>query len=91
MTKNKIREVLNIYGKKFEELGVPKKQFSHDSFPVSDDDYFAHCHEMLNEIELFIQKDRTDKAFRWIGFIQGCLWRCGIYTIEELKNHNKPT
>ena len=90
MTADKVRETLAIYRKKFEEMGIPKSQSPHSSFPTSDKDFLAHCHGMLEEMEVFIQEGRMDKVFRWLGFIQGCLWRIGVYTIEEMKNHNRP-
>ena len=90
MTADKVRETLAIYRKKFEEMGIPKSQSPHSSFPTSDKDFLAHCHGMLDEMEVFIQEGRMDKVFRWLGFIQGCLWRIGVYTIEEMKNHNRP-
>jgi hypothetical protein len=37
----------------------------------------------------FIEEGKIDKAMRWLGFIQGVLCQSGIYTIEELKSHNK--
>jgi hypothetical protein len=36
--------------------------------------------------ELFTQEDLT-KANRWIGFMQGVLWKEGIYTIDDLRAH----
>ena len=90
MTADKIREVLMIYRKKFVEMGIPKKQFPHNLLPKSDSDSFAHCHRMMDEMEVFIQEGRMDKVFRWLGFIQGCFWKAGIYTVEELSNHSRP-
>jgi len=90
MTGDKVREVIAIYRKKFEEMGISKKRSSLSSFPNSDNDFLAHCHGMLNEMEIFIQEGRMEKTFRWLGFIQGCLWRAGVYTIDEVKNHNRP-
>lgn len=29
------------------------------------------------------------KAFRWLGFLQGVLWSRAIFTLEELKSHNR--
>lgn len=29
-----------------------------------------------------------EKVFKWLGFIQGVLWIMGVYTVEELKDHN---
>lgn len=96
MTKDKIREVMAIYRKKFEEWKIPKEQFPegekflHDILPPPEFRAFAHCHAMLDEMEVFLQEGRREKVFRWLGWIQGCLWRSGVYTLEDLKNHNRP-
>jgi len=90
MTEDKVREVLAIYRKKFEELSVPQAQFPYSSLPKSDDDSLAHCHGMLDDMEAFLQDARMEKVYRWLGFIQGCLWRAGVYTVEEMANHNRP-
>ena len=49
----------------------------------------GHCHGMLDEIEEFILAGRIEKTFIWLGFIQGCLWALGIYTLAELRKHNR--
>lgn len=90
MTADKIREVLVIYRKKFEEMGIFEKRVPHNLLPRTDNDFLSHCYGMLDEMEALIQEGRMEKVFRWLGFIQGCLWRAGIYTVEELKNHNRP-
>jgi len=46
-----------------------------------------HCYNMLDKIDKFIYCD-IEKAFRWLGFTQGCLWTNKIYTIDELGKHN---
>ena len=89
MNADKVREVLAVYRKKFEELNISKRQFPHNELPKSDNDFLAHCHRMLDEMEVFIRDGRMEKVFRWLGFIQGCLWKIGVYTIEEMKNHNR--
>lgn len=33
---------------------------------------------------------KVEKAMRWLGFIQGCLYCLGEYTIDELKKDNMP-
>ncbi|MDD2696684.1 MAG: hypothetical protein PHE52_00800 [Candidatus Pacebacteria bacterium] len=45
---------------------------------------------MLDKMEGFLKEGRIEKAFRWLGFIQGCLWSTGEYTLEDLMNHNRP-
>jgi hypothetical protein len=32
--------------------------------------------------------EKTEKAMRWLGFIQGVLWANRLYSIDELKDHN---
>lgn len=90
MNADKVREVLATYRKKFEELNVSKRKFPHNELPKSDNDFLAHCHGMLDEMKTFIEEGRMEKVFRWLGFIQGCLWIIGVYTVEEIKNHNRP-
>ncbi|MDO8504946.1 MAG: hypothetical protein Q7S36_03805 [Candidatus Liptonbacteria bacterium] len=90
MSPEKVREAIAVYRKKFEELGIPPKSFPHDAVPLTDNEFLGHCHFMLDEMEKFIEEGRMEKVFRWIGFIQGCLWRASTYTIEEMKNHNRP-
>jgi hypothetical protein len=29
-----------------------------------------------------------DKFNRWLGFVQGCLWNLGEYTLNEMREHN---
>jgi len=35
-------------------------------------------------------EERREKAMRWLGFVQGALWRDGYATIDTLKNMNRP-
>lgn len=55
-----------------------------------DDEASAHLLYMCNQINEFIAEDRREKAMRWLGFVQGALWQAGVFTIDELKNHNRP-
>jgi hypothetical protein len=49
-----------------------------------------HVRQMIPKTIQFLYDQRIEKAMRWLGFIQGALWSHNIYTIEEMKNHNKP-
>lgn len=31
----------------------------------------------------------TDKAMRWLGWVQGVMQACGVFTLEELKDHSR--
>lgn len=53
-------------------------------------DTYKHLLYMLWKIPHFIEEGRKEKANRWLGFVQGVLWAKDIYTIEEMKEHNRP-
>ena len=44
---------------------------------------------MCDQIDEMLLKDKTDKAMRWLGHIQGILWTTGIKTIDALREDNK--
>lgn len=75
MTNNKIREVLTLYGSVMEA-----------ELPGRLRDKIL---SMIPKIHAFILEGRREKAFRWLGFIQGILWVGEWYTIEEMAEHNR--
>lgn len=89
MKPEKIRKVLDIYRRKFENLNINKADYPHGEQLVSSKRGLEHCHGMLEKVEGFIRENRMDKVFRWLGFIQGVLWDQGLYTLSELMNHNR--
>lgn len=89
MTDEKIREVLEIYRKLLDKYNVSRKPSPHDVFPLTDKELIDHLYYMLDQIDSFLRQGHRDKAFRWLGFMQGCLWCLRFYTLEDLKNHNK--
>jgi hypothetical protein len=36
------------------------------------------------------RRELRNKAMRWLCFIQGVLWIQGMFTINEMKDHNRP-
>lgn len=85
--KEKICEVLNIYKERFGDSVGLNHEFPHSK----DIAIHKHVRTMIDKIVALVAEDRMEKAFRWLGFIQGCMWTTGLYSIEELKNHNRPT
>lgn len=53
-------------------------------------DVAAHLRWMCDEIGRLLIADKVEKAMRWLGFIQGAMWRSGLRTIEQLKQDNMP-
>ena len=95
MDGRKVLEVVALYQAYFKKRHIPKMDFPHNSSPANygsqaKDLALAHCHGMLDKIEVFVTQRRLEKAFRWLGFIQGILWVSGCYTLEELKDCNRP-
>ncbi|MBA4370605.1 MAG: hypothetical protein C0418_03380 [Coriobacteriaceae bacterium] len=52
-------------------------------------DALNHAHWMCREARGFIRQNRREKAYRWIGTIQGILWLGGVFSIAELRKHNE--
>ena len=92
MTSEKMLQIIEAYRSLFEILGIQPQYFEHDELTGPDDevDVLAHCFGMLSKMETFIAEGRIEKAMRWLGFIQGCLFACSLLTIEELKEHSRP-
>ena len=90
MKPEKILEVLDIYREIFKTNHIKKDDYSHDELLIDKDLGLSHCHGMLDKIVVFVHQGRIEKAFRWLGFIQGVLWASGIYTLSDLMNHNRP-
>ena len=43
---------------------------------------------MIPKMRGYLKVDR-EKTFRWLGFLQGILYCNGVYTVEEMANHNR--
>jgi len=90
MTKTKIRAVLKIYEKELGARNYAKHPYDHKGLFPGNMKALWHVHSMIGKVKVFLKEDRVEKAFRWLGFIQGVLWTAGFYSLEELKNHNRP-
>jgi hypothetical protein len=80
--KSRIEETCKLYGDRLKTYG-----------PIGCDDPspLLHVRWMVQEIPKFIEEGRIEKANRWLGFAQGVLWEQDIYTIDEMKEHNRET
>lgn len=90
MEDKKILQVIQLYRDYFIKKGIRPIDFSHDDLPCYDEQILGHCHGMLSKMEFFLKEGRRDKVFRWLGFIQGCLWSTRRYPLDDLKNHSRP-
>lgn len=88
MNAEKVQQVIEIYRKKFEELGIGKKDYPHEKPLDAPEHGLEHCHAMLDKMQGFLKENQMDKAFRWLGFLQSFLWSQKIYTLTDFNNHN---
>lgn len=58
--------------------------------PLKNSQFLSHLLWMCDEATQFVKDGRRDKAFRWLGFIQGVLWARGLFTVQDLANHSRP-
>lgn len=49
-----------------------------------------HLLFMAIEGQSLVDQERTEKAMRWLGFIQGALWGMGLVSIDGMKDLNRP-
>ena len=85
MTPEKLQQVLAIYRTRLEHF-QPERQPGH--WAPKPLEVRLHIRWMLDEIEKFGPEDH-DKAQRWLGFIQGALWADGVFSIDQMREHNK--
>lgn len=90
MTKEKVLSVVKEYQSSLDKANIMSSAYPHDRYPQTKEEVLGHCRYMLDQIEVFLEEDKTEKAMRWLGFIQGCLWCHGFFTVDSMKEHNKP-
>jgi len=90
MNADKILEVIAIYRGFFTKEGIDPVDFPHIDSPYYSKEMLSHCCGMIDKMEKFVREGRIEKAYRWLGFVQGCLWTTGVCSLEDLKNHSRP-
>lgn len=88
MAPEKVRRAVEDYRDFIEQAGISPEQLM-DRCPKNDEEAMAHIASMFDRLFEFLDQGRIGKAYRWLGFIQGALWRSGIYNVNDLKYHNK--
>lgn len=96
MSDAKMRSLLDGYETK---LNFIRKEFSIRPLdeiiaPGTDPSVGAkivHAQGMIPKMRVFLYEGRREKAFRWLGFLQGVFWMLNLYTVEELANHSRPS
>lgn len=93
MTPERILATIGVYEYLLKKADVPKTQAPPGTYfgKLSEKDQLAHAHflcdlvkEVVNDPELW---GKTNRLF---AALQMCLSNAGWYTLEELKDHNRP-
>ncbi len=86
MNKEQLLAILANYQK---TLNLIKPQRADYSLRIpSHAEALGHAVFMIDQIRELVMGGKTDKAHRWLGFLQGVLWTQGIFTIDEMRAHN---
>ncbi len=97
MTKDKLKQVAQFYLDYLnrEWPNYTTRQFEADtqmheqSRGVHFKDEVSHLKFMCIKMQE-IADTNMEKAFRWLGFLQGVCWARGYFTLDQLKNHSRP-
>lgn len=92
MTLDKVKEISEVYRAKLNDKYryLQANKASETTYETIDRERIAHVLYMIDTIQEFCRDGRTEKAMRWLGFMQGVLWTIGVYNLENLKNHCMP-
>lgn len=91
MTPEKVLRVIETYRQLFVDKNIGKIDYPHDELLEYAEIGLSHCHGMLDKMIEFVHEGQVEKAFHWLGFVQGVLWANQAYTLTDLKNHNLMT
>ena len=92
------KHMLDLYCRTLDELGYEPNPYPDLQAHVGGNilrgakyDSLSHARWMCDEARAFVRQGRWSKAYRWIGMIQGLLFMGGVFSIVELKGHNRLT
>lgn len=87
MTSEQIETILDFYMSALTDLGFKSKNLGND--PLGSLEAFKHVLWMCQEAKKLVRTGEMEKVGRWLGFIQGVFWTRGLYTINEMREHNR--
>ena len=90
MTDEKCRFILDLYALALNELRP-----HHPDSAAHIATMLPKMRDMLDQIAAnggaaAVDVPVREKFMRWLGFVQGVFYSTGVYTIEQMKAHNRP-
>lgn len=89
MTSAQILEVVNRYDQLLRDAGYMPIEHSHEQHPISVRAQLNHVRSMVPRMRQMLNDGHSDKVNRWLGWVQGVLWSCGIKTLAEERDDNR--
>ncbi len=94
MERDQILSLLNTYEGGLKVLGATPIRFDKEAKMNTNKkgrrkDVLNHICYMVGEIRIFIENNKMEKANRWLGFVQACIWNLGYATLGELRTDNR--
>lgn len=83
MTPEQVGNVLREYKEKVQRI---IQQIPGQKYDRADYDYIVW---MCERAQGFLNPEDFDKANRWLGFIQGAFWAWDVYSLDEMREHNR--
>jgi hypothetical protein len=93
MTDDQIRQLADMYDVQCAMMShcEPKKIDPKEvGFTDNMDDFdkvFAHLRWCCGQIKRYLDQGHPLEARQWLGFVQGCLWMRGVFSLEEMRAH----
>lgn len=84
-----VQQIVAKYRRKLHEKGVIPAEYPSGVMCNAPSRGLAHCYIILDEIDTYVREGCMDDALLQLGFVQGCLWMCKVYTITEISEHNQ--
>lgn len=86
MTREQVESVVKRY-RTYLSLAGDKPELANFDLPPTRGEAVRHMLNMCDNIMRLYDED-TEKAMRWVGFMQGVLWAHGSFSLNEMREHN---
>lgn len=89
MTREQQVALLHRYAEKFKNWSRERCPADYDNVPGMGR-AVKHANWMIHELLAKIERNevREGQVDRWIGFIQGVFWSNGLFSIDNMREHN---
>jgi hypothetical protein len=99
MTTDKMQGLLDLYWEALDEMDIsPISAPDYEEFVDGEREPRWDTQEALEYVMAMLQgmremldegSENHEKLNRWLGFVQGVLWVEGVYTLSEMRRHNR--